>query len=129
MSRIGTDKVFKPEGGQIFVFGSNLSGIHGAGAARYAWQKLGAVWEQGEGLMGQSYALPTKDQQLQTLPLERIANYVGSFVMFAWERTDLRFFVTRVGCGLAGLTDHDVGPLFEDAPPNCELPYGWGPKD
>lgn len=129
MGRMGTDKFYNPNSGQIFVFGSNQAGIHGAGAARYAFKKLGAVWEQGEGLMGKSYALPTKDHNLQTLILEKIKEHVDKFIMFAWERTDLKFFVTRVGCGLAGLTDHDMGPLFLDAPPNCELPFGWGPKD
>ena len=129
MGKIGTDKKYDPSTGQIFVFGSNRAGIHGAGAARVAWQQYGAIWEQGEGLMGQSYALPTKDEQIQKMSLEQIKEHVDKFIMFAWERTDLKFFVTRIGCGLAGWSDHEIGPLFADAPPNCELPYGWGSRE
>lgn len=128
------DKKFKLGSSQVFVFGSNLSGVHGAGAARYAKQYLEAVDGTGIGPMPSiqdpsCYAIPTKDERIQTLPLDRIRQYVWEFIMFAWERTDLRFFVTRIGCGLAGYTDEEIGPMFEDAPPNCELPYGWGPKD
>lgn len=129
MSRVGQDRIYDPGSGMIFVFGSNLAGIHGAGAAREAMKHYGAKWEHGEGLMGQSYALPTKDARIQKMDLEQIKEHVDKFVMFAWERTDLKFFVTRIGCGLAGWTDSDIGPLFSDAPPNCVLPYGWGPKD
>jgi hypothetical protein len=118
--------MFDRDTGMIFVFGSNRAGIHGAGAARDAWQKYGAKWDHGEGLMGQSYAIPTKDHNIQKLPLEEVAKHVEKFVLFAWERNDLRFFVTRLGCGLAGFTDDEIAPLFADAPPNCVLPKGWG---
>jgi len=120
------DKVYEPRPGHIFVFGSNLAGVHGAGAALTAHQKYGAELGVGEGLRGMSYALPTKDHDIKTLPHSEVAKYVNNFIMFAWERTDLTFFVTRIGCGLAGFTDEEIGPLFSDAPPNCELPYGWG---
>ncbi len=109
----------------IFVFGSNLAGVHGAGAAKNAHDLYGAIWGVGEGLAGNSYALPTKDEQIQTLSLSAIKKYVNKFVEFAWERTDLTFFITRIGCGLAGYKDEDISPLFEDCPPNCDLPYGW----
>lgn len=121
----GVDKVFEPGPGRVFVFGSNLAGIHGAGAAAYAYRFFGAIWDEGIGLMGSSYAIPTKSRQLQSLPLEEINKYVENFVVFAWEHTELYFFVTRIGCGLAGFTDADIAPMFKEAPPNCELPHGW----
>lgn len=122
----GVDKVFEPGPGRIFVFGSNLEGIHGAGAAAYARRFFNAEWGVGIGLTGESYAIPTKNGQFVTLPIEEIKKYVDQFVLLAWERRELYFFVTRIGCGLAGLTDADIGPMFVDAPPNCELPHGWG---
>lgn len=109
----------------VFCFGSNLAGIHGAGAARSAWQHHGAQWGVGEGPTGDSYALPTKDHQIQTLPLEVIAKNVERFKAYAALRSDLKFMVTRVGCGLAGYTDADIAPMFQDAPENCELPPRW----
>ncbi len=111
----------------IFVFGSNLAGVHGAGAALYARKELGAIWGQAEGHMGESYAIPTKDEKLNTLPLERIHFFIGKFIVYAICHPELRFFVTRIGCGLAGYTDKDIAPLFVEAAtlPNCELPKGW----
>lgn len=109
----------------IFVFGSNLAGIHGAGAALTAREHYGAQLGQGLGLYGRSYAIPTKDERLETLPLPQIARYVFAFVRFAWQKPLLQFAVTRVGCGLAGYTDAQISPLFAHAPPNCHLPYGW----
>lgn len=122
---IGTDKIFVPGPDRVFVFGSNLAGIHGGGAARTARELYGAVWGQGQGLQGSSYALPTKDERIETLPLGAIAEHVARFLDFARSRPDITFFVTRVGCGLAGYTDEDIAPLFRGAPKNCELPHGW----
>lgn len=124
------DAAYDPNLGQVFVFGSNLAGVHGAGAAAFALQHLGAVMRQGIGLMPNAdhprcYALPTKDEQIQTLPLEEVRKYVDKFIECAWERNDLSFFVTRIGCGLAGFTDYQIAPMFKDAPPNCQLPPGW----
>ncbi len=124
------DSTFIPGPGRVFVFGSNLAGIHGAGAAHFALRNFGAVWGNGEGLMPNDsdpkcYGIPTKDEQIKTLELEDIKKYVERFISVAWERRDLTFFVTRIGCGLAGFTDYDIAPLFRDAPPNCELPEGW----
>jgi hypothetical protein len=119
------DSTFIPGPGRIFVFGSNTEGIHGAGAALTARKLYGAVCGRGEGLVGSSYALPTKDERLRTLSLEQVKWNVERFISLAWERRDLVFFVTRIGCGLAGFTDYDIAPLFKDAPPNCELPTGW----
>jgi hypothetical protein len=122
------DKVFVSGPGRIFVFGSNRAGIHGAGAALTARRKYGAQQHVGEGLRGASYAIPTKDERIKTLPLEEVKKGVERFLDFARRRSDLTFFVTRVGCGLAGYRDAEIGPLFVGAPANCELPDGWGKK-
>lgn len=109
----------------VFVFGSNEAGRHGAGAALHARKYCGAVYGQGVGFQGRSYAIPTKDRKLKTLPLERIKNYVDEFLHFARQHPEMAFLVTRIGCGLAGYEDEDMAPLFEKAPVNCELPEGW----
>ena len=109
----------------IFVFGSNLAGIHGAGAARFAVVNHGARYRQGIGLQGNSYAIPTKDHHINTLPLDEIQKHVDVFIQFAKEHSLLEFQVTRIGCGLAGYTDSDIAPMFKGAPANCQLPEGW----
>lgn len=111
----------------IFVFGSNLSGIHGAGAARFAMQKKGATYGQGQGLQGQSYALPTKGKNITFMPLHRVAGYVDDFIDYAKSRPDLTFQVTQVGCGLAGFKPDQIAPLFKDAPENCYFDVMWLP--
>lgn len=119
------DRVYDPSTKDIFVFGSNESGYHGAGAALFAYQKLGAKMHQGVGLQGQTYAIPTKDHYIKTLPLSEIQYYVDEFKTFARKNPDKHFFITRLGCGLAGYNDTDIAPLFKDSPPNCLLPIGW----
>ncbi len=109
----------------IFVFGSNLAGIHGAGAALCAARQHGAVRGVGEGRTGRSYALPTKDEHIQTRSLADIEVSVKRFLEYARLNEDLVFMVTRVGCGLAGCTDEQIGPMFAGAPPNCQLPDEW----
>lgn len=110
---------------KIFVFGSNLAGRHGKGAALTAFRNHGAIYGQGVGLQGDSYAIPTKDEQINTLPLNKIQRYVDQFIRFAKLNPDMKFEVTRVGCGLAGYEDSDIAPMFNDAPHNCILPVGW----
>jgi hypothetical protein len=110
---------------RIFVFGSNLAGIHGAGSARAALEKWGAVWGEGVGHYGNSYAIPTKDQKLQTLPLDVIRYYVDMFVEYARQHPELEFEVVKIGCGLAGFKEEQMAPLFINAGPNCILPQGW----
>lgn len=89
----------------VFVFGSNRAGIHGAGAARYAHAQLGAVWGVGEGLTGRCYALPTKDENIQTLPMEEIEQHFAIFIDFATANVNRFLFdLTPIGCGLAGYT-------------------------
>jgi hypothetical protein len=109
----------------IFVFGSNKQGIHGAGAALFAKQRKGAVTGCGEGLQGQSYAIPTKITPHQTDSLDNVAQAVERFKEFARGNPELRFQVTRVGCGLAGFDDSNIEPMFADAPINCRIPGVW----
>lgn len=109
----------------IFVFGSNEAGVHGAGAAREALVKYAAVYGKGMGIWGRSYAIPTKDRAIETLPLDKIAKYVRTFLVDATVFRNRVFVVTRIGCGLAGYEDRDIAPLFEGAPSNCLLPLGW----
>lgn len=109
----------------IFVFGSNLAGRHGKGAALFAKQYHGAIYGQGVGLQGNSYGIPTKNARLQTLSLLDISYYVRDFMAFAEANPDMTFEVTKIGCGLAGYKEEDIAPLFEGAPSNCQLPEGW----
>ena len=109
----------------IFVFGSNLAGRHGAGAALTALREYNAQYGQGYGMQGNSFAIPTKDEEIETLPLNKIEKYVESFLKFAALNPRLRFNVTRIGCGLAGYTDEDIAPMFKGASANCILPAGW----
>lgn len=109
----------------IFVFGSNLAGRHGAGAALYAKKHHGAIYGQGIGRQGNSYAIPTKDERIKTLPIEEIVCYISDFMSYAENNPKLTFNVTRVGCGLAGYTDEAISCFFKDAPANCKLPEGW----
>jgi hypothetical protein len=120
---LGASPVDQPE--MIFVFGSNLSGKHGKGAALCAREKHGAKYGVGVGRTGSSYAIPTKDKQIRTLPLTRIAVYVGQFIEYAREHPLLHFEVTKIGCGLAGYREHEIKPMFRDAPMNCHLPDWW----
>jgi len=107
---------------EIFVFGSNLAGRHGKGAALYAKQNHGAVYGQGFGLQGTSYAIPTKDAKLKTLPLTTIQSYVNLFLLFAEEHPELTFKLTPIGCGLAGYEPQDIAPMFTGAPANVKKP-------
>lgn len=109
----------------VFVFGSNESGFHGAGAAADAVRDYGAVYGQGVGRQGNSYAIPTKDRHIRTLDLSEIKKYVDGFIRYAKDHPDTKFFVTRIGCGLAGYNDSQISPMFRDAPENCTLPDGW----
>lgn len=107
---------------EIFVFGSNRAGRHGKGAALAARHHHGAIYGQGEGLQGQSYAIPTKDAKLQPLPLKEINRHVCLFRAFAVEHPGYAFRVTPIGCGLAGYSPSQIAPMFKDAPVNVILP-------
>ena len=114
----------------IFVFGSNLSGVHGAGAAKTALKRFGAVSGAFGGLIGRSYAIPTKGRLKEGLPvldLETIAKSIEGFVQVTHSRPDLFFFVTRVGCGLAGYRDGQIAHLFRGCNENCSFAEQWKP--
>lgn len=109
----------------IFVFGSNLAGRHGKGAALTAKLEWGAQYGVGIGRTGEAYAIPTKDRQLRVIPLKEIVMYVEDFLHYAKSHPDLEFFVTKIGCGLAGYTEEQIKPMFINASSNCILPKGW----
>ena len=109
----------------IFVFGSNLAGRHGAGSAKEAHKNHGAVYGVGFGRTGNSYAIPTKDKNLNILPLQEIEIFVGQFKLYAKHHPELTFDVVKIGCGLAGYSEEQIAPMFKDCPMNCNLPEGW----
>lgn len=104
------DKISELKADEVFVFGSNLVGMHGGGAAFVAWKKFGAVMGCGVGFRGQSYAIPTMQGGVET-----IKPYVDGFIAFAKEHPELFFYVTRIGCGIAGFRDKEIAPLFREA--------------
>lgn len=122
------DRAYTPERitelkpNEVFVFGSNLAGAHGGGAALLAFRKFGAIWGQGVGLQGQSYGIPTMHGGV-----EAIRPYVDEFVDFAQAHPALTFFVTKIGCGIAGFTPREIAPLFTSALPitNILLPQDF----
>lgn len=107
---------------EIFVFGSNRAGRHGKGAALVARQYHGAVYGVGEGLQGSSYAIPTKDYRIQTLPLSEIKKHVNTFIDYAKSHPEMTFKLTLIGCGLAGYKPRDIAPLFKESPSNVLIP-------
>lgn len=109
----------------IFVFGSNLAGRHGKGAALYARQHHGAEYGVGAGPTGDSYAIPTKDRDLRVLTISEIAEHVGDFLEYARRNPELLFRVTAIGTGLAGYRHSQIAPLFKGHPPNCFVPNEW----
>lgn len=110
---------------EIFVFGSNLAGRHGKGAALFAKKHHGAILGCGEGLQGQSYGIPTKNENLRTLTMICIKEHVELFKEFAAEHQELTFNVTAIGCGLAGYKPEQIAPFFKDSPSNCNLPFSF----
>lgn len=105
--RIASSRVTRLAPNEVFVFGSNLHGMHGGGAARFAYEHFGAEWGQGVGLHGQSYAIPTMQGGVET-----IKPYVDDFFQFAKVHSELDFLVTEIGCGIASFTPKDIAPLF-----------------
>lgn len=121
-TRITPDYISDLEENEIFVFGSNLEGSHGGGAAKTAHEKFGALWGQGAGLQGQSYGIPTMHGGV-----DDIQPYVDELIDFAISNPDLIFLVTRVGCGIAGFHDSEIAPLFSRAADvqNISLPESF----
>ena len=104
------DHIIELKADEVFVFGSNLAGMHGGGAAYVAFRQFGAVMGCGVGLRGQSYAIPTMQGGVET-----IEPYVTDFIAFTKQHPELFFYVTRIGCGIAGFRDRDIAPLFAEA--------------
>ena len=119
------EQAFPAAMAEIFVFGSNEAGRHGKGAALHARKHYGAKYGVGLGRTGDAWAIPTKDGQLRTLPLERIEQYVREFLVYAEQHPELMFKVTAIGTGLAGYRHEDIAPMFARAPANCRLPEEW----
>ena len=113
------EKISRLNPNEIFVFGSNLNGFHGGGAASIAMSEFGAVWGQGVGLQGQSYGIPTMQGGVET-----IRPYVDEFISYAVSHPGLKFYVTKIGCGIAGFQIGEIAPLFKEAldVPNVILP-------
>lgn len=111
----------------IFVFGSNLAGRHGKGAALFAVKKHGAIYGQGIGRQGDSYAIPTKDANLAVLPLEYIKHYIGEFMTYAWNNPEHTFMLTPIGTGLAGYSREQIYSLLKqfDVPSNVLFTKEW----
>ena len=106
--RVSSDRIDRLEENEIFVFGSNAGGFHGGGAAAHAMHRFGAIWGQGEGLQGQSYAIPTMEG------IAEMSAAIQRFTLFAAEHSNMRFLVTRIGCGIAGYSVNQVAPLFKE---------------
>lgn len=129
-NRITPEEIIELKTGEVFVFGSNLGGKHGKGAAKTAltW---GAIWGQASGLQGRTYGIPTKDKSIRrVLSLTEIKPFVDEFISFATEHPELTFLVTEVGCGLSKMKPKDIAPLFEKAVEikNIHLPHRFWHK-
>ena len=119
-TRITPNHITELKPNEIFVFGSNLQGYHGGGAARLAMNQWGAVWGQGTGLQGQTYAIPTMQGGIGT-----IRPYIDQFIKFAQNDPERTFLVTEIGCGIAGFRPADIAPLFKNA---INIPNIWLPR-
>ena len=110
MKRVTPEFITKLADDEVFVFGSNLQGRHAGGAARVAVNLFGAIWGQGVGIQGQSYAIPTMQGGIET-----IKPYVDEFIEYVKEHPHVKFMVTPIGCGIAGFTPEEIAPLFTAA--------------
>ena len=119
-TRITPNHITELKPNEIFVFGSNLQGYHGGGAARLAMNQWGAVWGQGTGLQGQTYAIPTMQGGIGT-----IRPYIDQFIKFDQNDPERTFLVTEIGCGIAGFRPADIAPLFKNA---INIPNIWLPQ-
>lgn len=126
-NRITPENITSLKGNEIIVVGTNERGVHGAGAAKFAYNVLGARRGQGFGLMGKTFGIPTKDENIKTLPLSDIQNYVNAFISFAQRSPQRIYLVTAIGTGLAGLEVSDIAPMFYKAltVENIHLPLSF----
>jgi len=114
-------------GTTVFVFGSNLAGRHGSGAARAARENYGAEYGKGVGRTNQAYAIPTLNGDLKKLSLSAISVHVSNFLAYTLLHPELEFFVTRIGCVLAGYSNSEIAPMFKAFPDNCSFAEEWKP--
>ena len=112
---------------KIFVFGSNLRGVHGASSAKHARFHYGAKLGVGRGRTGNAYAIPTKDKNLKVLSIDEIKYYVDEFIEYAISHPELDFQIVKIGCGLAGFSNYEIAPLFKGSPSNCIFHEDWLP--
>ena len=117
------------EKNEIFVFGSNMLGEHAGGAAKIAVEKFGAINRRAEGIQGQSYAIPTLDKELKKLPLEDVAYYIQSFLQYAYFNPNKKFYVTKIGCGIAGFKVSEIRNIFREMMDYDDLPNVILPKE
>jgi hypothetical protein len=118
-NRITPENITTLKPNEIFVFGSNTAGIHGGGAAKLAYEKFGAKCGYGHGHIGQTYAIPTKDNNIKTLDIEYINLAVQEFIRYVNIQNnifnnDVIYLVTQIGCGLAGFKPEQIAPLFKN---------------
>lgn len=119
------DNITELKPNEIFVFGSNLDGFHDGGAARVALEKFGAIYGSGDGMQGQTYAIPTLSRQMKPLSIRYMQTYTRKFIETAKEHPKLTFYLTKIGCGIAGFSEDEIKPLFTDTPKNIVKPKGW----
>ena len=121
-TRLTPNYITQLKDNEIFVFGSNLEGMHGGGAARLAYNRFGAIWGQGVGLQGQSYGIPTMHGGVDV-----IQPYVDEFIEFAKTHPEYQFLVTKIGCGIAGFAEEEIAPMFKAAVDveNISLPQSF----
>ena len=125
MYKFHKDHTEPANAGAIFVFGSNLAARHGGGAAKLAADKYGASKDVAEGISGSSYAIPTKDEKIETLPLDAVRFSVLKFIAHAQANPEVEFFMTRIGCVLAGYSNAEIAPMFMGSPENIDFPKEW----
>ncbi|TQR69607.1 hypothetical protein E2K73_04760 [Acinetobacter sp. RF15A] len=111
----------------VFVFGSNMAGQHGGGAARTALEHFGAVMGVGRGWSGQSYAIPTMNEHLQQMPLSQIQHYIDDFKLYTKNHPKIKYFITSIGCGIAGYKVEEIAPMFKGISHNVILPQSFRP--
>lgn len=127
--RYTPENITKLKRNEIFVFGSNEIGVHGGGAARVAYDKFGAQWRVGVGVAGSTYALPTKDMFLKSLPIETIKVYIRAFVGYVLEHPEKTFYLTKIGCGLAGFSVKEISGAFWQVVEGFEIKKGNLPSN
>nr|WP_174505439.1 hypothetical protein [Acinetobacter sp. Marseille-Q1620] len=111
----------------VFVFGSNMAGTHAGGAAKMAVEHFGAVKGVGRGWAGQSFAIPTMNEHLQQMPLSQIQHYIEDFKIYTKNHPKMKYFITSIGCGVAGYKTEEIAPMFKGISHNVIFPISFRP--